>query len=173
MQAELAGIVAGFAATAPMTAAMHLMHRALPEEERYPLPPRQIVDNAVVKSGVEAEAPGRSHHPAERRTGLEDIARDDRAGLALASHFAFGAMAGSGYGPVARARPASPALAGAAYGVMVWVTQYLGVLPAVGVLSNATIHPSRRNALMIAAHVVWGVSLGVMADRLVRASGQR
>ena len=171
MQPELAGMTAGVVATGPMTAAMHLMHRLLPDEERYPLPPRQIVDNAVQKSDLDAEAPGRSHHPAERRTGLEDVTRDERAGLALAAHFAFGAMAGGGYGPIARTRPASPALAGAGYGVMVWVSQYLGVLPAVGVLSNAKDHPASRNALMIAAHVVWGVTLGIVADRLVRTSG--
>jgi uncharacterized membrane protein YagU involved in acid resistance len=168
MQAELAGMIAGFAATAPMTASMYLMHRALPEEQRYPLPPRQIVDNAAAQSGLETETPGRAHHSGERRTGLEDIARDERAGVALASHFAFGAMAGGGYGPIARARPASPVLAGITYGLMVWGSQYLGVLPAVGVLSHASNHPARRNALMIAAHVVWGASLGILADRFVR-----
>lgn len=171
MQAELAGVTAGFAATAPMTAAMALMHRMLPERERYPLPPRQIVDNAVRQSDMEAETPGQAHHPAERRTGLEDIAADERSGLALAAHFAFGAMAGAAYGPIARTRPSSPALAGIGFGLMVWVSQYLGVLPAAGILSNAKDHPARRNALMIAAHVVWGASLGLIAERLV--SGQR
>jgi putative membrane protein len=170
MQAELAGMTAGFTATAPMTAAMALMHRMLPEEERYPLPPRQIVDNTVRKAELEAEAPGQAQHAGERDTGLEDLARDERAGVALAAHFAFGAMAGTAYGPIARTRPGSPALAGVGFGLMVWLSQYLGVLPAVGVLSNATHHPARRNALMIAAHVVWGASLGLMADRLVRAS---
>lgn len=170
MQAELAGATAGFAATAPMTAAMALMHRLLPQEEQYPLPPRQIVDNAVRKAELETETPGRSHHPAERRTGLEDVQEDGRSGLALAAHFAFGAMAGGAYGPIARTRPASPALAGIGFGLMVWVSQYLGVLPAAGVLSNAKDHPARRNALMIAAHVVWGASLGLIADRLVRTS---
>jgi putative membrane protein len=170
MQAELAGMTAGLAATAPMTAAMAFMHRMLPPEERYPLPPRQIVDNAIRKTDMEEETPGRPHLGGERRTGLEDVADDERSGLALAAHFAFGAMAGTAYGPIARTRPASPVLAGVGFGLMVWVSQYLGVLPAVGVLSNATNHPARRNALMIAAHVVWGASLGLMTDRLVRAS---
>jgi putative membrane protein len=170
MQAELAGMTAGLVATAPMTAAMAVMHRMLPQQERYPLPPRQIVDNAVKKTDLEAEAPGRAHHPAERRTGLADVGDDGRSGVALAAHFAFGAMAGGAYGPIARTRPTSPVLAGVGFGLMVWVSQYLGVLPAAGVLSHATRHPARRNALMIAAHVVWGASLGLMADRLVRAS---
>jgi uncharacterized membrane protein YagU involved in acid resistance len=166
MQPELAGATAGFVATAPMTAAMALMHRMLPEEERYPLPPRQVVDHATQQAGAEDAVPGTSHHPAERHTGLhpED---DERGGVALASHFAFGAMAGSAYGPIARTRPSHPILAGIGYGVLVWGTQYLGVLPAAGVLSNARYHPARRNALMIAAHVVWGATLGIVADRLI------
>jgi uncharacterized membrane protein YagU involved in acid resistance len=170
MQAELAGATAGLIATAPMTAAMEALHRFLPEHERYPLPPRQIVDNAARKTESEDAVPGQSHHPAERHTGLHPQ-NDERGGVALASHFAFGAMAGSAYGPIARTRPAYPALTGIGYGLFVWGSQYLGMLPAAGLLSNAREHPPRRNALMIAAHVVWGAALGLIADRLV--SGRR
>ncbi|HSL23329.1 MAG TPA: DUF1440 domain-containing protein [Vicinamibacterales bacterium] len=169
MQAELAGATAGLVATAPMTAAMTLLHRMLPHEERYPLPPRQIVDNAALQSSAEEITPGQAHHPGERHTGLEPARDDERAGVALAAHFAFGAMAGSAYGLIARTRPSSPALAGIAYGLMVWTSQYLGVLPAAGLLSNAKNHPARRNALMIGAHVIWGAALGVTADRLLRS----
>lgn len=171
MQAELAGATAGLVATAPMTAAMALMHRLLPQEERYPLPPRQIVDHATQKAEAEGAVPGSSHDGSERHTGLHPE-RDERGGVALAAHFAFGAMAGSAYGTIARARPAHPALAGIGYGLLVWSSQYLGVLPAAGVLSNAKHHPPRRTALMIAAHVVWGAALGLLADRLVRTEGQ-
>jgi uncharacterized membrane protein YagU involved in acid resistance len=170
MQAELAGATAGFVATAPMTAAMELMHRMLPDHERYPLPPRQIVDNATDQAAAEHLVPGEPHHPSERHTGLQPV-DDRRGGVALASHFAFGAMAGSAYGPIARTKPSHPALAGVGYGLLVWGSQYLGVLPAAGLLSNARNHPVRRNALMIAAHVVWGAALGLVADRLVRSSG--
>ena len=172
MQAELAGATAGFAATVPMTAAMEFMHRMLPAHEQYPLPPRQIVDNAVLKADAEQVTPGEPHGGTERRTGLEPR-EDERAGLALAAHFAFGAMAGTAYGSIARTRPAHPALAGMGYGLLVWVSQYLGVLPAVGVLSNAKDHPARRNALMIAAHLVWGAALGTLAHKLVSPSALR
>jgi hypothetical protein len=30
----------------------------------------------------------------------------------------------------------------------------------------ATQHPAARNALMIGAHIVWGASLGLLADRI-------
>jgi hypothetical protein len=161
MQAELAGATAGLAATVPMTAAMELMHRLLPERERYPLPPRQIVDNAIE----------RADHTT--RASVNDAAdEEDRQQLSLAAHFAFGALAGSAYGPIARTRPSHPALAGIGYGLLVWTSQYLGALPAAGLLSNAKHHPARRNALMITAHVVWGAALGVLADRLSERSSR-
>ena len=55
-----------------------------------------------------------------------------------------------------------------AYGLAVWTTGYLGLLPALGALRPATEHPPRRTALMIAAHVVWGAALGLLADRNAR-----
>jgi hypothetical protein len=50
--------------------------------------------------------------------------------------------------------------------VAVWAGSYLGWLPAAGILSPATEHPARRNALMIASHVVWGAAAGVIVERL-------
>ena len=62
--------------------------------------------------------------------------------------------------------PAPPALKGAAFGLGVWSVSYLGLMPALGVLNPATEHPGRRNALMIAAHLVWGSATGILFDRL-------
>lgn len=148
MQAELASATAGFTATIPMTAFMEAMHKALPDHEQYHLPPRQIVDNALDKAG------------------LEQAGEQDRFGMALAAHFAFGTLAGSAYGPIARTRPSHPVLSGIGFGLMVWASQYLGTLPALGLHEPATEHPARRNALMIAAHVIWGGTLGYLAARL-------
>lgn len=36
-------------------------------------------------------------------------------------------------------------------------------------LPPATKHPARRNALMIAAHVVFGAALGLLVERLEKA----
>ena len=38
----------------------------------------------------------------------------------------------------------------------------MGLLPAAGILKPATEHPARRNALMIASHLVWGAALGAL-----------
>ena len=150
MNGLLAGAVAGFVATIPMTLAMKAMHEYLPEEEKYPLPPRLIVENAEEAAGVERELDEKDEHR-----------------LTLVSHFAYGAGAGALYGASMNALDVKPNAAnGVVYGLGVWSASYLGLLPALGLLAPATEHPARRNALMIAAHVVWGASLGWAAARL-------
>ena len=57
---------------------------------------------------------------------------------------------------LAAARPAMTARFGSMAGVAVWAASYFGWIPAMGVLSPAHRHPPARNALMIAAHLVWG-----------------
>ena len=125
------GGIAGFVATMAMTAAMRRLHERLPDKERYPLTPREIVDSAA--------AP-----PAEAA-----------ADLTLAAHFLYGAGCGA---LIAAANPRIGSFSGAAAGGAVWLTSYMGWIPAVGLLKPATEHPLRRNAVMLGAHFVWGWS---------------
>ena len=150
MNRILLGALAGLAATGPMTLAMKLMHEQLPREERYPLPPRQVTEGLAEKAGVNGR-----------------LDEEEREAATWASHFAYGAACGALYGAVAGERvDGHPLLAGAGFGLAVWAGSYLGWLPAAGVLSSATEHPARRNALMIAAHVVWGATTGAAVERL-------
>ena len=150
MNRILLGALAGLAATGPMTLAMKLMHEQLPREERYPLPPRQVTEGLAEKAGLG-----------------EHLDEEGREAATWASHFAYGATCGALYGAVSGGRPDShPVLAGVGFGLAVWAGSYLGWLPAARVLSPATEHPARRNALMIAAHVVWGASVGAAVERL-------
>ena len=130
----LIGGIAGFVGTMAMTAAMRRMHRKLPASERYPLPPREIVDSTAAKAGV--DLPG-------------EAAKD----IATAAHFAYGAAVGAVLGAL-NPSPARPT--GAAAGVAVWLASYMGWIPAMNVLEPATRHPRRRNVLMLGAHLVWG-----------------
>jgi hypothetical protein len=137
------GAVAGYAATLAMTALMQRLHERLPEEERYPLTPREITETLAPANDEEATA---------TRT--------------LLAHFAYGALTGAIYGfALRRAAPVS----GALYGAGVWCASYLGWIPGFKVLRPATEHPARRNALMIGVHLVWGAVTGWGLSELMRS----
>lgn len=125
------GGIAGFVATMAMTAAMRRLHARLPEKERYPLPPRELVDRAA--------APPPSAAP----------------DLTLVAHFAYGAGCGA---LLAAMNPRPARASGALAGGAIWLTSYMGWVPAFGLLAPATRHPLRRNAAMLAAHLSWGWS---------------
>ena len=125
------GGIAGFVATMAMTTAMRRLHRKLPEQERYPLTPREITDRAL------APPP--------------QIAPD----LTLAAHFAYGAGCGALLGA---ASPRMGRFSGALAGGGIWLASYMGWVPAFGLLKPATAHPLRRNLVMLGAHFAWGWS---------------
>lgn len=147
----LLGAIGGVVATGPMTVAMVLLHRQLPRRERYPLPPREITMKLARATGVE---------PA--------MTPEAKSAATVLSHFGYGAVAGALYSSVAEKVPAAGAARGTLFGLLLWSASYLGWLPATGILSPATEHPGRRNALMIAVHVVWGVTLGVFFEVMQR-----
>ena len=146
-----AGALAGLVATVPMTATMLAMKNVLPPHRRYPLPPKQVTVEVA-----EAFGP------------VKDLDEPWRTLLAGIMHFGFGGMAGAVYGPLGAAAPGPPVARGIAFGLLVWSASYLGWLPAAGILKPATDQPTSRNILMIVAHVVWGATLGVLADRWSR-----
>ncbi len=143
----LIGAIAGFAATLAMTAAMRRMHEKLPLKERYPLTPREIVDSAAGEAKSNRE---------------NEVAKD----VTTAAHFAYGAATGALLGA---ANVTLGPVSGGLGGVGVWLASYMGWIPGVRLLKPATLHPPRRNALMIAAHVVWGVSTARAMRELVLA----
>jgi uncharacterized membrane protein YagU involved in acid resistance len=150
MNGLIKGAIAGFIATIPMTIAMKALHAQLPRDEQYPLPPRLIVESTAEKLEVE-----------------DDLREEDQYALTVASHFAYGAATGAIYRAGLELQRIEPSAAsGVVYGLGVWTVSYLGLLPGLGILTPATEHPARRNALMIAAHVVWGAALGATARRL-------
>jgi uncharacterized membrane protein YagU involved in acid resistance len=150
MNAVIKGALAGFIATIPMTLAMKVLHAQLPREERYPLPPRLIVESTAEKLEVQ-----------------DDLSEENEYALTVTSHFSYGSATGAIYGAGLALQGVEPSITnGVAYGLGVWTISYLGLLPGLGILTPATEHPARRNALMIAAHVVWGAALGAAARRL-------
>lgn len=135
----LIGGLAGLVGTLAMTAAMSRLHRKLPQKERYPLTPREIIDSGA---GLDGEA-----------------AKD----LTIAAHFAYGAATGAAIGAM---DPKIGPKTGAAAGVAVWLASYMGWIPAARLLKPATRHPPRRNLLMIGVHLVWGASTALAMKEL-------
>lgn len=128
------GAIAGFVGTMAMTSAMRRLHRRLPDEERYPLTPREIVDSI----GDQLQMP---------------VADETAKDVTTAAHFLYGAAMGA---LISAMNPDPSKRGGALAGAAVWLASYMGWIPAVGTLEPATQHPARRNALMIGAHLVWG-----------------
>lgn len=150
------GAGSGVVATGAMTVAMLALQQLLPKGEQYPLPPRRIVDILARWAGI-------------RR----DLDKTELNALTGVAHFGYGTAMGALYGPIGLALPLPGLASGVAWGLLVWAGSYLGLLPALGILTPATRHPAARNALMIAAHVVWGSSLGALATRVAAWTGQR
>ena len=143
----LIGGIAGFVGTMAMTSAMRRLHRRLPEEDRYPLTPREIVDSTAEAAG--AELP-------------DETAKD----LTTISHFAYGAAMGAVIGAM---NPEPSKRSGALAGTAVWLASYMGWIPAMNVLEPATRHPKKRNFLMIGVHIVWGAATASAMRELVAA----
>jgi uncharacterized membrane protein YagU involved in acid resistance len=150
----LNGALAGFMASLPMSVAMLIMHRLLPEHEQYPLPPHEITAELAEKADRE-----------------EHLNEPEHTMATTVSHFAYGAVTGTLYAATAKHMFPNPAIGGAVFGLAVWAGSYLGWLPALGILSSATEHPPRRNALMITAHLIWGSVTGILVDQLEHRDG--
>lgn len=148
MNKFLAGAAAGTLATVPMTLTMVWLHRQIPKTVRRELPPERITMNIADELGLERV--------------LDEEA--EQKAVSLVNHFAYGAAAGALYATIAESADFPPAAKGVAFGLAVWTGSYLGWLPVAGILLPATEHPARQNALMIAAHVVWGAALGLTLE---------
>jgi putative membrane protein len=146
----LKGACAGFAGTLPMTIFMLLTQRFLPHRQRYDLPPEIITKELAHRAHV------RYHM---NKVGI--------LGATLVSHFGYGAAMGALYSPLAKRLPLPSVVKGAIFGLFIWAASYLGLLPLIGVSESGHREPGRRNLMMIAAHAVWGSSMGLVADLLL------
>ena len=148
----LAGALAGFTATVPMTAVMLSLHRALPARQRYPLPPRRITVRAARKAHV-----------------AHELDEHERTAATWLAHFGYGTATGAAYAALVAPRVGGhPVLKGTGFGLAVWALSYLGLMPALGLHPPATREPAGRNGWMILAHVAWGSVLGALTEPLNR-----
>ena len=147
--AWLKGALAGFVATGPMTLFMLVTQRFLPKGQRYALPPEIITKELARRAHV------RQH-----------MNKGQVLAATLVSHFGYGAAMGALYSPLGKQISLPAAAKGLLFGLVVWVSSYLGLLPLLGMSESGQREPQRRNLMMIAAHLVWGTTMGVAADVL-------
>ena len=150
MNKYIAGALAGAAATIPMSALMLFLHRQIPKRERRALPPEQITKKIADELGAGE---------------IVDEETESKV-VTLVNHFAYGAASGAAYAAVASKIDLPPVLKGTVYGLAVWTGSYLGWLPLFGVRESATERPASENAMMIAAHVIFGAALGQALETL-------
>lgn len=139
METVLRGSMAGAAATVPMTLVIEAGRAA--GWVRTP-PPEQITANVAKRAG---EEPSRQN-PAFQAAWL-------------AAHLGYGAACGALYALIRPLLPRSDVATGLLFGGAVWTVSYLGVLPALELFPPAQDDSPRRQAVMIAAHAVYGISL--------------
>lgn len=151
----VAGLFGGLSATGPMTILMERWHRQLPAPQQYSLPPKEITHQIAEKVGIGLNQDG----PAA-------------ASLVLLNHFAYGSAAGILYAVVA-GNGRGGLIKGSVFGVGVWLISYFGLLPAVSVLTSAKDHPAPRNLLMLAAHILWGIVVGLFVETMLEDSHRR
>jgi putative membrane protein len=144
--------LAGFIATLPMTIFMLLTQRYLPRGQRYDLPPEIIVKDLAQRA-----------HVKQHMNKLQILA------ATLVSHFSYGATMGLLYPPLSKRLSLPTAIKGAIFGFLIWAASYLGLLPLLGISETAPREPGRRNLMMIAAHLLWGSFLALIADTLVHS----
>jgi len=145
----LQGAIAGFVSTVPMTIFMLSTQRFLPKGQRYDLPPEIITKDITERVHI------RQH-----------MNKAQILATTTASHFGYGATVGLLYAILAKRLPFHSAFKGIVFSLLVWAASYQVLLPVVGLKETAQGETTHRNLLMIAAHIIWGASTGIIADLL-------
>lgn len=145
------GAFAGLVGTVPMSVFMLATQRLLPKGQQYALPPELITQELAQRAKLRYK-----------------MNKMQILGATTLSHFGYGAAMGLLYRLVEQRRRGLPgaAVEGSLFGLLVWLVSYLALLPLSGMNESGQREPGRRNLMMIAAHLVWGSTMGIAADAL-------
>ena len=146
MQTLARGALAGLAATLPMTVVIGAGRAAglmgTP-------PPVEIMENAAEQAG---ENP-------DRRSPEFQAAW-------LAAHVGYGAACGVLFSAIRPMLPRSDLAAGLLFGAAVWGVSYFGLMPSLNLYPSAEDDSNQRQAVMVAAHAVFGAALASIEHQL-------
>ena len=138
------GSLAGLAATVPMSGFMLAAQRA-----------GWLFQQAPERVTAESIEEASGHRP--RGSSLD--------ALTAAAHLGFGLVAGALYAVTLgkrRVPRVPPGLRGAAFGTVVWVSSYWGILPSLGIMPPPHRDERSRPLVMLVAHWIYGGLLGVL-----------
>jgi hypothetical protein len=135
------GALVGLAATLPMSAVMLLADRLGLMEKH---PPERIVERGSQATGTPTD-------------------EGQQNALATVAHLGFGAAGGAAFGVLAHlARPRAPSAVALPWALAIWAGSYFGWIPALGILPPPDKDAPGRASTMFIAHLVYGLSLGVL-----------
>lgn len=145
------GSLAGTVGTVVMSAVMLFARRAGLVKE---LPPERITASLLNALGL--------HERGER---TQDA-------LAALLHMVFGATGGALFALLHRwlRVPIAPAAQGVIYGGLVWLVNYMGWVPALGIMPTPAHDEPRRPMVMVIAHCIYGGVLGAIVGQTSRES---
>ncbi len=140
-RAALLGAVVGVLATLAMSAVMLLADwLGLMGKQ----PPERIVERASQATGTRAD-------------------EGQQNAVAAAAHLGFGAAGGAAFGALAQlARTSVPSAIALPWALAIWAGSYFGWIPALGLLPPPDRDAPGRASTMFVAHLVYGLSLGVL-----------
>lgn len=133
------GLITGVGATVVMSLVMLASQRAGLMDKQ---PPERIVERGAGAIGIVPD-------------------RDAVQVAASVAHLGFGAAGGAGFGWLASVvRPGIPELLGVPWAMTIWLVSYAGWIPALRILPKPTDDRPGRAWTMLAAHIVYGITLG-------------
>ncbi|KYG62910.1 hypothetical protein AZI87_16725 [Bdellovibrio bacteriovorus] len=151
MNTLLRGLWAGVMATSSMTISLFQAFKSLPFLQKAPLPPALLSREIGEKTGL-----------------AKNLTSQQQQMFTMVSHFGYGAAAGAVYAILASKLPGNPVIKGSLFGVGVWLASYYGLIPSMGLSTSAPNMTKKRNFMMFASHIVWGISLGYAEQELRR-----
>jgi uncharacterized membrane protein YagU involved in acid resistance len=146
MQTLARGALAGLAATVPMTVVIGAGRAAglmgTP-------PPVEITENAAEQAGEDPDRQSPEFQAAW-----------------LAAHAGYGAVCGVLFAAIRPVLSRSDLAAGLLFGAAVWGVSYFSLMPSLNLYPSAEDDSNQRQAVMIAAHAVFGTALASFEHQL-------
>jgi uncharacterized protein DUF6789 len=148
LRAGIDGAIGGAVGTLVMSVFM-LLARAVGLIAPGQLPPERITAGALDAAGVR-----------KRKEETQDA-------LSVVSHFGFGSSAGALFALLHRhlRQPLPSPLQGTIFGGVLWLANYAGWVPALGLMPPPQRDQPPRPPVMILGHIMYGLTLGMVVGR--------